>query len=244
MTITDAHTHVWLGHAEQDRRELLECLERVPLRRLYVSGLHGHCPDQATVPRINDAALELMRADARVRGQLYLNPHHGAHAVEEFKRCRDLGFVMVKLWQATRASDPLNDPIYALCIEHGMPVLLHSFTRYPGSSEAQSTAEDVADAARRYPDLTIQMAHLAGDFIRGVEAVAPFPNVFADFSGSYGEYGSVDYAVERLGAERVIFGSDMPGSDIYHNLGKVLGAELSDAQRELILWRNAERVLP
>ena len=151
---------------------------------------------------------------------------------------------MVKLWQATRANDPLNDPVYEACQEHRMPVLLHCFTAYPGSAPGQSTAEDIADVARRYPALVIQMAHLGGDFIRGAEAVAPFPHVLADFSGSYGERGMVDYAVERLGAERVLFGSDMPGSDFYHNLGKVLGADLTDEQRDLVLWRNAERVLP
>jgi len=244
MTITDAHTHVWLARAETDRCELLDCLNRVPLRRLYVSGLHGKQPDEETMTQINDAVVELMREDERVRGQLYLNPRHGAAAVDELKRCRDLGFVMVKLWQATRTSDPLNDPIYELCLANGMPVLLHCFTRYPGSAEDQSTPEDIADIARRYPELTVQMAHVGGDFIRGVEAAVPFANVYVDPSGTYGERGMIDYAVERLGAHRVIFGSDMPGSDLYHNLGKILGAELTDEQRELILWKNAEGVLP
>lgn len=244
MTIIDTHTHVWLAHAERDRRELLECIENVPLRRLYASGLHGHDPDEDTVCRINDAVLELMRSDERVRGQLYLNPRHTRQVAEEFRRCRDLGFVMVKLWQATRAGDALNFPVYDLCCEARMPVLLHCFTAYPGSSAAQTPPEDVAAVARRYPELTIQMAHIGGDFIRGVEAVVPCTNVVVDPSGSYGERGMIDYAVTRLGAERVLFGSDMPGSDLYHNLGKVTGAEISPAQREAVLWRNAERVLP
>jgi len=244
MTITDAHTHVWLAHAEKDRRELLDCLNTVPLRRLYVSGLHGHDPDEETVTQINDAVLTLMRQDDRVRGQLYLNPRHGPAAVEEFERCRDLGFVMVKLWQATRASDPLNHPVYELCAANSMPILLHCFARFRGCSEGQSTPEDIADAAQRFPELTIQMAHMGGDFIRGIEAVVPFQNVYVDPSGTYGERGMVDYAAERLGAERVIFGSDMPGSGIYHNLGKVVGADLTEQQREQILWKNAEGVLP
>lgn len=244
MTVIDTHTHVWLAHAEADRRDLRECLDRIPLRRLYASGLHGLCPDAETVIRINDAVHVLMRADERVRGQMYLNPRHGAKATEEFRRCRDLGFVMVKLWQATRANDPLNDAIYGLCLENRLPVLLHCFNDFPGSVPEQATPEDVAEVAQRYPELVIQMAHFGGDFIRGIEAVVPFPNVFADFSGSYGERGMVDYAVRRIGAERILFGSDMPGSDVHHNLGKVHGADLTHEERELILWKNAERVLP
>jgi predicted TIM-barrel fold metal-dependent hydrolase len=88
------------------------------------------------------------------------------------------------------------------------------------------------------------MAHIGGDFIRGVESIVPYTNVFVDPSGSYGERGMVDYAVAKLGSARVLFGSDMPGSDLYHNLGKITGADLSPSQREDILWKNAERVLP
>ena len=245
MTIIDTHTHVWLRRAESDRRELLECLDAVPLRRLYVSGIREYDPDPETVIQGNDAVLALMRADERVRGQAFLNPRHGTAALDELSRCRDLGFVMVKLWQATRADDPLNGPIYERCIAWNLPVLQHSFVPQPGVARAgESTPEAVAAAARRYPELTIQMAHMGGDFIRGVEAVADCPNVLVDPSGSYGERGMVEYAVARLGADRVVFGSDMPASDIYHNLGKVLGADLDPEQREKVLWKNAERMLP
>jgi len=244
MRVIDSHTHVWLAHAQKDRRALLECLDDVPLRRLYTSGLHGHDPDADTVTQINDAVLELMRADERIRGQVYLNPRHAAGVLDELERCLDRGFVMVKLWQATRAIDPLNDPVYARCTERSVPVLLHAFTPYAGCATGQSTPEDVAAVAARYPELVIQMAHMGGDFIRGVETVAPHTNVCVDPSGSYGERGMINYAVERLGAERVLFGSDMPGSDFYHNLGKILSADLTENQRELILWKNAERMLP
>lgn len=244
MTVIDAHTHVWLSRAENDRRELLDSIETVPLRRLYVTGLHNHRPDEETVVRINDAALELMRRDERVHGLLYLNPRHEKQVPEEFQRCRDLGFVMVKLWQATTADDPLNEPVYELCLEYGMPVLLHCFCPVRGATSDQNPPEAIAVVARRHPDLTVMLAHQGGDFIRGVEAVIGLSNVYVDFSGTYGERGMVDYAVERLGADHVIFGSDMPGSDIYHNLGKVYGADLTEEQRDLVLWKNAERILP
>ncbi|MBT3379830.1 MAG: amidohydrolase [Lentisphaerae bacterium] len=244
MTVIDAHTHVWLRRAENDRRALLDCIESVPLKRLYVTGLDNHRPDEDTVVRINDAALELMRRDERVRGMLYLNPRHEKQVSEEFHRCRDLGFVMVKLWQATTADDRLNEPVYELCLEYGMPVLLHCFCPVRGATSDQNPPEAIASVARRHPELTVMLAHEGGDFIRGVEAVVGLPNVYVDFSGTYGERGMVDYAVEHLGADHVIFGSDMPGSDIYHNLGKVYGANLTEDQRDLVLWKNAERVLP
>lgn len=243
MKIIDAHTHVWLSHADRDRRELQEAAERVPLDRFYVSGLCGHDPDVETVVAINDAVAELLRTCPLARGQLYLNPRHQRQVADEFRRCRDLGFQGVKLWQATRADDPLNFPVYEMAAEHSMPVLLHSFTTFPGASDGQSAPETVAEVAMRYPDCMFQMAHVAGDFVRGAEAVAGLPNVVVDFSGSYGEAGTLEYTVAALGADHVVFGSDMPGSDIYHNLGKVSGADLPRAVKEKILFTNAERFL-
>ena len=244
MTLIDAHTHVWLAHAEQDRRDLLDAMDRIPLRRLYTSGLHGHYPTPEEVRAINDAVVPLLRADARAQGQMYLNPRHEAHVPDEFKRCRDLGFAMVKLWQATGATEPCNFPVYELCIAHKMPLLLHCFCPCAGSAPEQATPEEVADVAKRFPELTIVMAHMGGDFLRGVDAIVDCPNVVTDFSGSYGERGMVDYAVQKLGSERILFGSDMPASDLHHNLGKVFGAKLNAEQQADILWRNAERILP
>lgn len=244
LKVIDAHAHIWLSQAERDRRELVEALDKVPIERIYVSGLHGHDQSPDTVVRINDAVHEMLAADPRARGQAYLNPRHGQHALEELRRCHDLGFCMVKLWVATRADDPLNFPVYEAAAALGMPLLLHSFVKARGQLLNESTPWDVAEAARRYPECTFLMAHMGGDFIFGCESVAELPNVFVDPSGSYGEKGMIEYAVQRLGADRVIFGSDMPGSDIYHNLGKVVGASISDAEREAILHRNAERVLP
>ena len=242
MKVIDAHTHVWLDHAEENRRDLMESVAEVPLERVYASGLCGHDQDTDTVVAINDAVYELMKVCPQARGQLYLNPRHGPQTLEEFKRGCDLGFTAVKLWVATRANDPLNFPVYEAAIAHGMVVLLHCFEQWPGQTLGQTTPEEFADAAWRYPECTFQMAHIAGDFISGAEAVVDLANVVVDPSGSYGEKGMIEYAVSRLGAERIVFGSDMPGSDIYHNLGKVSAAEISAEAKEMILWKNAERI--
>ena len=244
MKIIDMHTHVWLAHAEANRRDLMESVAEVPLERVYVSGLEGHEPEAAIVPAINDAVLELMRQCPQARGQMYLNPRHVAQVPEEFKRCRDLGFSMIKLWVATKANDPLNYPVYELAIEHNMPVLLHCFLKAGEQTPHETLPADFAEAARRYPECVFIMAHIAGDFIAGTECVVGLDNAFVDMSGSYGEKGMVEYAVERLGAEHVLFGTDMPGSSFYHNLGKILGADVSDEAKALILYGNAERVLP
>jgi predicted TIM-barrel fold metal-dependent hydrolase len=50
-------------------------------------------------------------------------------------------------------------------------------------------------------------------------------------------------AVRELGADRVLFGSDVGGRSFASQLGKVRGAEISEASKELILGKNLRRLL-
>ena len=219
-------------------------VEAVPLERIYVSGIPGYHPTAEEVRATNDEVLVFLETCPVARGQLYLNPALESQVMEEFRRCVDLGFCGVKLWMATRASDPRNFPIYEAAIACGIPVLLHCFEFRFDHAPNQSNAVDFREAARRYPECTFIMAHMSGNFVTGVEAAVGLPNAYVDLCGTYGELGMVDYAVEKLGADRVLFGSDMPGSDVYHNIGKVTGAAITPEEQAMVLHDNAERVLP
>ena len=50
-------------------------------------------------------------------------------------------------------------------------------------------------------------------------------------------------AVRRVGAERILYGSDYPGYSPRPFIDCVMRAKLTDAQREAILYKNAERLL-
>ena len=244
MRIIDAHAHVWLQKAADDRRDLIDAVETVPLEEVWTSGLAGQYPDEATVRAVNEAVAVLLEECGRARGFAYLNPRHGEAALEEMERCLDGGFSGVKLWIATRADDPLNFPVYERAITRGIPVLLHCFDKQPERYPDETGSEHLAEAARRYPECAFIMAHVAAEFVSGADNVAGLRNVCADISGSYGENRMVEYAAGRMGADRILFGTDMPGSDIYHNLGKVLGADISEEDRDRILYRNARELLP
>ena len=87
------------------------------------------------------------------------------------------------------------------------------------------------------------MAHLNGVGYRGIEAVVDVPNVVVDTSGGDPESGMVEAAVRRLGAHRVVYGSDAPIRHFGVTMNKVLGADISDAAKRAILWDNASRIL-
>ena len=50
-------------------------------------------------------------------------------------------------------------------------------------------------------------------------------------------------AVRELGAERVIYGSDVGGRSFASQIAKVIGADVPDSAKELILGGNLRRLL-
>jgi predicted TIM-barrel fold metal-dependent hydrolase len=88
------------------------------------------------------------------------------------------------------------------------------------------------------------MAHLNGCNPRGIEEVRSCENVYVDTSGGDPETGIVELAVERLGAHRVVYGSDAPIRHFGVTLAKVVGADLSLADKRRILWDNMAGLLP
>jgi predicted TIM-barrel fold metal-dependent hydrolase len=55
--------------------------------------------------------------------------------------------------------------------------------------------------------------------------------------------GLVEYLVAGAGAERVVFGSDCAFYSLTQQLGKIMGADLDDTAKKLILCDNAARIL-
>lgn len=202
-------------------------------------------PSPEQLRAANDHVLEaIARFPDVILGYCYVSPQHPKESLEEIRRCVEDGpMVGVKLWVARKASDDSVDVILREAARLNAPVLQHAWYKTTGNLLGESTPADVAQMACRHPDVLIQMAHLHGGGERGVQDIAPYPNVVVDTSGGDPEAGLVEYAVQELGAERIVFGSDVPGRDFSVQLGKVMGADLTEAQRRLILGGNMTRIL-
>jgi predicted TIM-barrel fold metal-dependent hydrolase len=192
----------------------------------------------------NDTLLsEMRRYPGFLHGYVYVNPRLDADAVAELERGLDAGMEGMKLLTACRHSDPLVFPLIERCIERRIPVLLHAWRKAEGNEPGHSEPRDVAELARRYPEATLIMAHLGGDWEHGLKVVRPMPNVLVDICMSVIETGQVEMAVRELGAERVLFGSDAPANDVRANIGKLRGAKVDERARRLIESENMLRVM-
>jgi predicted TIM-barrel fold metal-dependent hydrolase len=87
------------------------------------------------------------------------------------------------------------------------------------------------------------MAHSGGDWQRGIRIIRHTPNIVADICGGNPEQGQTELAVRLLGAERVVFGSDANGRSFASQLAKVAGADVTEAQKQLVLGGNIARMI-
>jgi len=252
MRIIDVHTHPIMREAHSGRKESSGVIARAKAQgivHLIALGdvlVHGRLPTAEQIRMINDDTAWLMReSPGFVTGFCYLNPTLGERAVaREVERCVGLGFRGLKLEIANNARAACMRPVMEAAELHQLVVLQHAWSMTNIRQRSFHTdPEDVARLAGRFPQVRIIMAHLTGCGIRGMLAVKPHRNVFVDTSGAAPEAGLVEQAVEHLGAERVLYGSDVPVRDFSVAIARITGSRLDAVTRQKVLHDNTRALL-
>lgn len=240
--IIDFHAHCW---SRDDAEEMMAReAQRHGLDRICVSGLASWLPDLDEVKMLNDRVYRAARDYPDLYLPfVYLNPLHGRAALDELERGLDEGAVGIKLWISCWMDHPAVAPVLERAIAIDMVVLQHSWHKITGNYPGESDPVCIAEVARRYPELKLVMAHVGGDWRYGLRAVRDVPNITGDTSGSMTDNGLVEGWVREVGAERLVWGTDMPGADLLLTLSKVRDADLSEAEKALVLGGNAMRLL-
>ena len=101
---------------------------------------------------------------------------------------------------------------------------------------------DLARLAQRFPQVAMICGHSGGDWELGVRAIRPFRNVLLEFAGSDPHSGMVEYAIRELGVDRLVWGGHGPSRSYATELGKVLDADISKADRMKIFGANLRRI--
>src|SRR5690606_916940 len=139
-------------------------------------------------------------------------------------------------------------PLYELCAEYGIPVLLHVGTSVlPGTRLKYCDPIHLDDVAVDFPEVPIVMAH--GGRGWWYDACATLAvrhrNVYIDVTGLVPSKLLEHFpGLERL-ADKVVFGSDWPAMPRSpgENAAAIERLGLSEAALEKILFRNAARLL-
>lgn len=233
MVVFDCHTHmgkmVWGGiwgmkgvnywGAEQ----ALQVMDRNDVDKAIV------CATTTTsFKAMNDSVNEeIKKAEGRLIGFVRVNPNEGETVLEEIDmRVKSQGWKGIKL-HPTLSAFPLVDtrtfPVFEKAKELKVPILVHT------GSEIFTSPAQVALAAEIYPEVTIIMAHMGSPWLvkQSILVAKRRDNVVIDTSVQPNPI-LIREAVKTIGAERVLFGSDLPFQDQYLELKKLERADLTE----------------
>ena len=212
------------------------------------------------VPDTNDYVAGIVRKyPNQFVGFASVDPWKGKSALDELVRSIDeLGLKGLKLHPVHQAFFP-NDkkfyPLYAKCVEAGVPILFHtgfagSGAGMPGGNgfklKYSAPIPGVDDVAADFPELTIIMAHPAWPWVDEQIAVALHkPNVYIDLSGWAPQYipAALIHETNTRLQEKMLFGSDFPYLQPDRWLLEFEALDVRDSVRPKVLLENARKVL-
>lgn len=249
MEIWDGHCHIsgYSGTPAERVGKQLDVADRMGVDKLCIyMGTSFHTePTPEQLIEANNQILEAVAAwPDRVFGWVYLSPAHLETSLAELERCVANGpMVAIKLWVAQNCDTFEADAIVKRAEALKAPIFQHTWDKITGNLPGESNASDLARLASRHPDATFICGHTGGDWETGTRAIRPHKNIYADLGGGDPTAGYTEMVVRELGAERVLYGSDIPGRSFGSQLAKVFGAKISEAEKAMILADNLKRVL-
>lgn len=188
-------------------------------------------------PTTNETVRQAMQEyPGKILGCCIVDPGRGKEAVEEFEMTvTEWGFAGLKY--APGLSGTAADLAQAAAAL-GVPATIHT----NGSAD---TYETIAALAQKHPDLVMVLEHmgyrfhvdLAIEVARHCSQVYLAPTVTAA-----AEPIAVKRAVQELGAERVIFGSNAPWATPFYGVAGIKRMGLSAAEEALIFRGNFRRI--
>jgi predicted TIM-barrel fold metal-dependent hydrolase len=245
--IIDAHTHVPLE--KQQWPEFLKICKLNDVQTAIASSLGvNNWPEYPSVQALrsaNESACEFSAySGGLVKWLAYLNPQN-PNWEEELESCLAKGAIGIKLWISLKSESGSFDKCYPVLKAAGkkdIPVLIHSFNRRVQLFRGEVNTLEIAEMAKCCPETRIIEAHAGSNWHLGLTPLKDLKNVYVDISGYFPQRLMVEKIVEALGPERVLFGSDMFARELSSQISKVLFAQISDFEKELIFNRNAGKV--
>jgi predicted TIM-barrel fold metal-dependent hydrolase len=241
--ILDSHAHVdvvpalgWYDTADK----LVQKMDEAGVAMAAISGyLNAPGPNRDSLKVIAEA---VEKYPDRLIGYARLDPWYDEACIRTLEHAATrMDFRGVKLHPAHYTLHPFSELTVKLVRragELGLPVLFHS------GDEMMCLPYQIDRLAAQCPETTIILAHIGGFFSgeAALEVAERRPNVLVD-TCEIPFPDMVRKAVDRLGAEKVLFGTDAPCCDIRLELKKIELAGLSSEEAYLVLCGNFARLM-
>ncbi len=189
----------------------------------------------------NDLTLSVMkRHPGRIIGCVYVNPLN-QKTVDDMDKYIEAGFAAVKLnplRHAYCADAEIIDAVMEKAKKYNIPVCIHS------GHPPYSLPWQVGLLAERHPDVKLMMIHMGhghGVYIdAAIKMALRYPNIYLEMSGMPMP-SKIREAYERVGADRIMFGTDTPFHHPTVEMQKVITSGLDKDAQQKIFYENASK---
>lgn len=240
--IFDAYNNVWEAGGTSDYLTGEDYTVEMMIRSMDAAGV-----DKAVGCSLGQMVDNSYIADVcrkypdRIVGFGQVNPRH-AHAVEEIGVCAgEYGLRGIKLHPTMHgyhfADHGLLDPIFAACREHGLVVLINAL------DDPFCAPLSIEEIAQGFPEVPVLIAHM-GTVWNVMEALLVAErndNIYLETSST--QLLEVKMAYARLGPEKLVMGTDWPGSDFDLERNKLARAIPDGKNRSLVEGENLNSLL-
>ena len=247
--IIDIHTHL---NNPFDKNKADEFIRKCDINGIAVSvvsnlGNWEPFPTSDAIREYNDkVAIFAEDYPDKIKWFAYINPQND-DSQAEMERCEKEGAVGIKLWISLKDDDggtENTEKVFRKAAALDLPCLTHCYHRTTANLKGELNLVEIARIAEKVPQTTIIAAHINANWAvtKGIMRNSN-SNFLVDLSGCYPEAGIVEEIVDEIGADRILFGSDFTGRSLPSQIAKVALANISDADKEQILWKNAAKLL-
>lgn len=252
----DVHGHYGLycrkGLTIQNRimsggvEKVLERARTANIELTVVSPLSGLLPRmEADAAAGNEEAARVVEETPGLLQWVIVDPRRPATFAQAAERLRHPKCAGIKIHPEEHGYPIAREggAIFEFAARHRAIVLTHS-------GEENSLPKDCVGFADRFPEVTLILAHLGcgwdrdlGHQVRAIQA-SEAGNIYVDTSSASSIYaGLIEWAVQEIGASRILFGTDTPLYSAAAQRRRIEAAEISDAAKLAILRDNAVRLL-
>ncbi|MBN2333988.1 amidohydrolase [Candidatus Bathyarchaeota archaeon] len=247
MVVIDGHTHFagpGRGLQPNTVEEFTTIMDRNGIDAVVTCAPYSSIGKDRTYDETNEfLAKATEEAGGRIIPFMRVNPHLQENALNSIKKGAKQGFRGIKFHPRNEAfpinSEELAFPIAELAVKLGMPILIHT-----GEPDTYGYAQPtlVGDLADSFPDLTLVIGHMGKRLYEDAICVARwFDNIILETS--FRSHADIARAVKRIGADRVVYGSDTPFGIPEVEMLKVRVADISPEEKRLVLGDNMARIL-
>ncbi len=244
LPIIDAHAHMgpnygtYMSKCSMD--EMVEVMDKENIEMVFCS---PHSALFDPVMKNDEIEVAMKKYPDRFRAYFAYNPNYADEYLAKINDVLDvkgyIGFKFLPTYHRYPLSGENYRPVLEFADKHNLAILIHTW----GNNDPHNAPKHIDGIAGLYRNAKFIMGHSApGELDEAIKVAQKYENVYLDLCDIHRHSGIVDKMVNAIGADRVLFGTDVPWYDPAYGIGSVLFSKISDEDKYKILYKNAKEL--